>query len=218
MTFPAAPHRGDEGVATPPPPAGARVEGLLVWAAITAALALRSWPEWVVPLLPSLWINLPLISLVARHEPLAAWGVCRPEMGATAGHLALFLALIMPLSLAALARVGAIEVTWDLAPTRLATTLARQLLWVALPEELFFRGYLWRRLADPRRGRAAAIVANGLLFAATHALIHPSGWAVATVLPGCYFAWLRCRTHNVAAPILTHALANTLLFAACGGW
>jgi len=170
----------------------------------------------VVALLPSLWINLPLISLVVRHEPLATWGIQRPEAAATAGHLLLFLAVIMPMSLAVLGYVGAIEFGWDTAPTHWATTLVHQLLWVALPEELFFRGYLWCRLADPRRGRLAAIIANGVLFAATHALIHPGGWAIATVLPGCYFAWLRCRTNNLAPPILTHALANTLLFAATG--
>jgi len=195
---------------------GARVEGLTVWAGITLLLAVRVWPGWVVALLPSLWINLPLISLVVRHEPLAAWGIRRPEAATTAGHLLLFLAVIMPMSLAVLGYVGAIEFGWDTTPPHLATTLAHQLLWVALPEELFFRGYLWRRLADPRRGRLAAITANGALFAATHALIHPGGWAVATLLPGCYFAWLRCRTNNLTAPILTHALANTLLFAATG--
>jgi len=198
------------------PNRGARIEGLVVWAGITLLLGVRAWPAWVVPLLPSLWINLPLISLLIHHEPLAAWGIGRPGSMETAGHLLLFLALIMPMSLAALSGIGAIEPAWDLAPPHLAATLAHQLLWVALPEELFFRGYLWRRLADPHRGRLASITANGALFAATHALIHPGAWAIATLLPGCYFAWLRCRTKNLTAPILTHALANTLLFAATG--
>lgn len=197
-------------------PRGARIEGLAVWAGITLLLAVPAWPGWVVALLPSLWINLPLISLLVRHEPLAAWGIDRPDTATTAGHLLLFFAVVMPVSLATLAGIGAITPAWDLSPTRLAVTFAHQLLWVALPEELFFRGYLWRRLADSRRGRLAAIVANGALFAATHALIHPGAWAIATFLPGCYFAWLRCRTKNLAPPVLTHALANTLLFAATG--
>ncbi len=198
------------------PTRGDRIEGLLLWVAITAALAYRGWPAALVPLLPSLWINLPLLSLVLRREPLAAWGLTRPQPRTTAGHLLLFLVLIMPASLALLGAIGAIHPTWELRPAQGITSLAHQLLWVALPEELFFRGYLWRRLADPQGGRLRAITANGALFAATHALIHPGPWAVATLLPGCYFAWLRCRTDNLTAPILTHALANTLLFAATG--
>ena len=216
MSRPSTPHPANAAAAAAPSNRGSRIEGLAVWAAITLILAVPVWPTWVVALLPSLWINLPLISLLIRREPLVAWGIDRPDARATAGHLLLFLALIMPMSLALLTGVGAIEPAWDLSPTRLTATLAHQLLWVALPEELFFRGYLWRRLADPRRGRAAAIVANGVLFAATHALIHPGAWALATLLPGCYFAWLRCRTRNLTAPILAHALANTLLFAATG--
>jgi len=195
---------------------GGQVEGVAVWAGITALLALRVWPAWVAALLPSLWINLPLISLVVRREPLTAWGIRRPDGMETAGHLLLFLALIMPASLATLSGVGAIHIVWDGTSSHLAAALVHQLLWVALPEELFFRGYLWRRLADPRRGRLVTIAANGCLFAATHALIHPGAWAIATFLPGCYFAWLRCRTNNLTTPILTHALANTLLFAATG--
>jgi len=211
-----APPAAAAAVASSPASRNARIEGLAVWAGITLLLAVRIWPGWVVALLPSLWINLPLISLLVRREPLAAWGIERPGGMETVGHLLLFLALIMPLSLAVLSGVGAIEPTWDLSPTHLAATLAHQLLWVALPEELFFRGYLWRRLADPHRGRLVAITASGALFAATHALIHPGAWALATFLPGCYFAWLRCRTNNLTAPILTHALANPLLFAATG--
>lgn len=216
MSRPPAAHPGNIAMVAAPPRRHARIEGLAVWAAISAALAYRGWPAWVEPLLPSLWINLPLISLLARREPLATWGIDRPDAAATAGHLLLFLVVIMPASLATLAGSGAIHLAWEVAPTRLATTLAHQLLWVALPEELFFRGYLWCRLADPRQRGLATIVANGALFAATHVVIHPDAWAAATLLPGCYFAWLRCRTHNLTAPVFIHALANTVLFAATG--
>ncbi len=113
---------------TAPAPRGARIEGLSVWAGITLLLAVPVWPGWVVALLPSLWINLPLISLLVRHEPLTAWGIDRPDTATTAGHLLLFFAVVMPVCLAALAGVGAIELAWDLAPTRLAATLAHQLL------------------------------------------------------------------------------------------
>ncbi|RMF87002.1 MAG: CPBP family intramembrane metalloprotease, partial [Nitrospirae bacterium] len=197
---------GRQTARTPGSGAGTRLEGLLLWAAITALLAWAPWPPRLRPYLPSLWIDLPLISLLLRREPLTAWGVRRPDARQTAAHLTAFALLLLPASLALLAALGAIQPRWDLHPGRLAATLGRQLLWVALPEELFFRGYLWARLRPQRpEDRLAAIAANGALFALTHLAIHPGPWAAATWLPGCYFAWLRCRTRNLLPPLLVHA-------------
>jgi len=196
-----------------------KIEALLLWGTITLALRYGGWPTWVTPLLPSLWINLPLISLVSRREPLSDWGLVCPEPARAARHVAAFLLVVAPGSLLVLHLVGAIDFVWQLDAAAISRSLLHQLLWVAVPEEVFFRGYLWRRLqqeTDPAPTRARLILANATLFAATHYLIHPGGWALATWLPGLYLAWLRCRTGSVAVPIVCHALANTLLFAAMG--
>jgi membrane protease YdiL (CAAX protease family) len=195
------------------------IEGLLLWAGITACLAYRGWPVWAMPLLPSLWINLPLVSLLARREPLADWGLVIPDLAGTGRQVAAFVLLLGPASLVVLHLIGAIDLTWPGDPEAIAASLGRQLLWVALPEEIFFRGYLWRRLgsgADAPAGRLRRITINATLFAVTHYWIHPGMWAVATWIPGLYFTWLRCRTRSVVAPILCHAIANTMLFAATG--
>ena len=196
-----------------------KAEGLLLWAGITAALAYRGWPVWVAPLLPSLWVNLPLISLLVRREPLGAWGLVMPDLAGTVRHVAVFVLLLGPASLVFLHLIGAIQFRWSGDPGALIASLGRQLLWVALPEEIFFRGYLWRRLeptADAPGSRLGRMVVNATLFAATHYGIHPGAWAVATWVPGLYFTWLRCRTGSLAAPILCHAIANTMLFSATG--
>ncbi|MGD2063851.1 MAG: CPBP family intramembrane metalloprotease, partial [Nitrospirota bacterium] len=179
-----------------------KLEGVLLWAGITAALAYRGWPSWLVPLLPSLWINLPLVSLLARREPLGDWGLSVPDLASTLRHVAVFIVLLGPASLAFLSLIGAVDLTWRLDPSAIAVSLFRQLLWVALPEEIFFRGYLWRRLQpDAMRpsGRLRRIAINATLFAATHYCIHPGAWALATWLPGFYFTWLRCRTRSLVA-------------------
>jgi len=196
-----------------------KIEALLLWGIITLALRYEGWSSWVPPLLPSLWINLPLISLMLRREPLRDWGLVCPEPARAARHVAVFVLVIAPGSLLVLRDIGAIDFVWQLDAAAISRSLLHQLLWVAVPEEVFFRGYLWRRLqqeTDPAPTGARLILANATLFAATHYLIHPGGWALATWLPGLYLAWLRCRTGTIAVPILCHGLANTLLFAATG--
>jgi membrane protease YdiL (CAAX protease family) len=104
-------------------------------------------------------------------------------------------------------------------PDRLLLLVAIQLLVVALPEELFYRGWMqtsWARVA-PRRGvtvlgarLGAGFLATQLLFAAGHLVVlHP--WRVATFFPGLLFGWLRERTGGIVAPVLVHALSNLFL-------
>jgi membrane protease YdiL (CAAX protease family) len=97
--------------------------------------------------------------------------------------------------------------------------LALQLLVVALPEELFYRGWLqsaWARLA-PARGvtvlgarLGTGFLATQLLFALGH-LTTLQPWRLATFFPGLLFGWLAARTGSVVAPVLVHALSNFLL-------
>jgi membrane protease YdiL (CAAX protease family) len=104
-------------------------------------------------------------------------------------------------------------------PESLALAVALQLLVVALPEEVFYRGWLqtaWARLA-PERGvtvlgarLGAGFLATQALFAAGH-LVTGQPWRLATFFPGLLFGWLRARTGSVVAPIVAHALSNLLL-------
>jgi membrane protease YdiL (CAAX protease family) len=104
-------------------------------------------------------------------------------------------------------------------PDGLPLLAAVQLLVVALPEELFYRGWLQtslRRLA-PERGVTVlgARLGHGFLltqalFAAGH-LVSLQPWRVGTFLPGLLFGWLRERTGGLAAPVVAHALSNLLV-------
>ena len=94
-----------------------------------------------------------------------------------------------------------------------------QLLVVALPEELFYRGWMqtsWARGAPGRGVRVlgaqlgAGFVWTQLLFAAGH-LVDPAPWRLATFFPGLWFGWLRARTGSVAAGVVAHALSNLFL-------
>lgn len=104
-------------------------------------------------------------------------------------------------------------------PDRLALLAVVQLLVVALPEEMFYRGFMqtaWAR-ASPGRGvtvlgarLGAGFLWTQLLFAAGH-LVVLQPWRLGTFFPALLFGWLRERTGSVAAPVVLHALSNLFL-------
>lgn len=92
-----------------------------------------------------------------------------------------------------------------------------QLLYVAVAEELFFRGYLQANImrllaARPWRSRTVpqsiAIVTSAGCFALAHVFVQGDVVALVTFLPGLLFAWLFIRTRSLLGPILLHGLAN----------
>ena len=99
------------------------------------------------------------------------------------------------------------------------TFAAVQFLVVALPEEVFFRGYIQGRLDErfpPRWRILGAVLGPGWLLAAAlfalgHLAIEPSPFRLLVFFPGLLFGWLRARHGTVAAPIVAHALSNLLI-------
>jgi len=99
------------------------------------------------------------------------------------------------------------------------TFLAMQLLLVALPEEIFYRGYLQTRLQGRLGVRyrvlggdvGPALWLTSALFAIGHLVAIPAPGRLAVFFPSLLFGWLRDRTGSVTWPILLHALSNLLL-------
>lgn len=94
--------------------------------------------------------------------------------------------------------------------------LFSQLLVVALPEEIFFRGYVLGRLRTsfPARRRILGVpfgwahVFSAALFALIHLVLVPAPQRLLVFFPGLLFAWLAERSRGVFAPAAHHALAN----------
>ncbi len=85
-----------------------------------------------------------------------------------------------------------------------------QLLVVALPEEFFFRGYLFGRL-DEAMGKWAALFLSALLFSLGHYFVTFNPGALAVFFPGLLFGLLRIATGSVLAGTLFHATCNLLI-------
>ncbi len=90
------------------------------------------------------------------------------------------------------------------------------LLLVALPEELFYRGYVQTTLEQVWPGGpvilgarlGTAIVVTSVLFALGHYLVDFNVQRLAVFFPSLLFGWLRAKTGNLVAPILVHAASN----------
>lgn len=92
-----------------------------------------------------------------------------------------------------------------------------QFMYVALSEELFFRGYLQSnilRLTTPSMSRRprlhqwTAVAVSAACFAAAHIIIQGHILSVLIFFPGLVLGWLFIRTRSLLAPILFHGLAN----------
>ncbi len=94
-----------------------------------------------------------------------------------------------------------------------------QVLVVALPEELFYRGWMQTRWARGAPGVGVTVLGarlgrgflwTQLLFAAGH-LISLQPWRLGTFFPGLRFGWLRARTGSVTVAVGAHALSNLFI-------
>jgi membrane protease YdiL (CAAX protease family) len=95
----------------------------------------------------------------------------------------------------------------------LGETLFRQGLLVALPEEVFFRGYLYDAFEE--KGWEP-VLPSSVLFAAGHLAIHASWYRAFTLFPGLLLGGGRKITGNIYVPVLLHLLFNLLPWFAGG--
>jgi membrane protease YdiL (CAAX protease family) len=103
----------------------------------------------------------------------------------------------------------------------IVTMFCVQLLMVALPEELFYRGYLQTRLSQRFRRPVMlfggdvgpAVMVTSAIFALGHLIAIPAPGRLAVFFPSILFGWLRSRTGTIWPSVVLHALSNVILAA-----
>jgi uncharacterized protein len=101
---------------------------------------------------------------------------------------------------------------WDI-----MNELFEQLFAIALPEEVFYRGFLQSTLgfgfARTRRFQRfaphAAILVSSAIFALGHLATAPQPARLAVFFPALVFGWLRCKTGGIGSAVWFHAFCNT---------
>lgn len=90
------------------------------------------------------------------------------------------------------------------------------LFFVAIPEEIFYRGYMQTRLDEvwpPRWNILGATLGWGwlvtcLVFALGHSLVQFQWWHIFIMFPSLVFGWMRARTGGIIAGAFFHAWSN----------
>ena len=101
-------------------------------------------------------------------------------------------------------------------PSDLFRLVGYHLFFVAIPEEVFYRGYLQTRF-DEHFGTpwkvlgvnvGWGLVLTCVLFAFGHSLIAPQWWHAFIFFPSLVFGWMRAKTGGPMAGALFHAWSN----------
>ena len=184
------------------------VKPLLVFVAVIAAVRLSLSLPSVPFLSPSLlaaalFLYSPLPRYWRRGFP--AWARPADPAGsvaffallAGAGAAVFFLFVRLPLPPAVSPYRGTVPLT--------AAMAAHHLLLVALPEEVFFRGYLYDAFEEAGR---EPVLPVALLFAIGHFMISPVPFRLLTFFPALLLGWGRKRSGNVYVPTAAHFLYN----------
>jgi len=103
----------------------------------------------------------------------------------------------------------------------LACWILYQFLYVAVAEEVFFRGYVQGNvlrllsvtgLSHFGLQQWISITLSAAFFAAAHIIVGGQIISILTFVPGLILGWLFVRTGSLLAPILFHGLANICYF------
>ncbi len=190
--------------------------------ALTAHLLPSSIQEYAYSVLLAAMVYLPVFFIDRRKEPLAEWGLHTRRLPKDIGWgLLAALVIFPPFVLGAhgwFSIVFGKSFAFAWTSENFAALLATQLFVVALPEEIFYRGWMqpvfdrrfkpWFKLLGAPIGWG--LVLTSLLFAVGHLALTPHPFRLAVFFPSLVFGWLRIRTGGVAAPIVFHGLANVL--------
>jgi len=201
------------------------VETVLVTVGVVAFVGLLSTNRTH----PLQWFVVPAMLIIAAMVP--AWIANRdfPRFGLDPKHIGLALGTVgrmcicvLPMVFLGLWAIRSLDLPIPLQPTiagrrNALTWLVYQFVYVAVAEEVFFRGYVQAnalrllgglsRLSWTARQRIAILI-SAACFAAAHVVVQGHILSALTFLPGLLLAWLFVRTQSLLAPILFHGLAN----------
>ncbi len=195
---------------------------------ITAILAIRllaassiSNAAWLVS--PGILVIAALIPTMIRRAEFPKIGLNTRQIGPTLLVICRTCVVVFPALFAGLWLLKSFGLGLPLQPVQpkeqgLVSWLFYQFMYVAVAEEVFFRGYVQSNIlrltntgkdGQHRLWKWLSIVLSAACFAIAHIIVWGQIISVLTFLPSLICSWLFIRTRSLLAPILFHGLANT---------
>lgn len=173
--------------------------------------------EYLHTLVGAVFVAVPMVLLLPRRESFDSYGLPpQPVLREVLFALTVAAVSFPPFWVAFRIWWGwERELQLVIPPGFLNSTLAN-LVVVALPEELFYRGYLMGRLDLLLRGRARllgaqvgwSVVIAAALFALAHYVVTFDPQRLAVFFPALAFGWMRLVRGSIAGAVVFHALCN----------
>ena len=201
------------------------VETVMVTIAALATVRMLNVPEasnlrWFM--IPSLLVAAALVPAWIGRREFPRLGLESERIGQVLGIVCRAFVCALPVVFLALWLMKSLSLAIPLRPIigrqqDWLTWLLYQFLYVAVAEEVFFRGYVQANVMEilsrsrrrsTRANHGIAILISAACFALAHAVVQGRITSLATFLPGVLLAWLFIRTRSLLAPILFHGLAN----------
>lgn len=185
------------------------IQAILLFTGVVLALRLATHYSFRFPLLQPDFLGAALFLYVPflhyRKGRVASWTRLADVKRSVVLLLALGTVGAIAFLLVSLSPFSPFPASHGSGSPSLGAFVMRQAFLVALPEEVFFRGYLYDALEE--KGWEP-IIASSLLFAAGHLVIHASLFRALTFFPALLFGWGRKRSGNIHVPVLLHLLFN----------
>jgi len=199
---------------------------LVASTALFAVRAVLTGPiaSWAWIFIPVILVTAALVPSAIRHERFC---LLPPVPGQ------IFRDMLLALAAAAVALPVTVVLLWVVpersefvaigaaaaVPGQWPAWLVYQFLYVAVAEELFFRGYLQTNVAQMVRLKwpgshrwhmYLTVVLSAGCFAMAHLFVQQRFISLLTFFPGLVLGWLFWRTGSLVAPIFFHGLANVM--------
>jgi membrane protease YdiL (CAAX protease family) len=170
---------------------------------------------------PCVLIAAGLVPTSLRKKRFSEIGLCLEQPWMVLRVLLATCIIVFPLCGVGIFLLRRFDIGLPLSPIisegRWISWLAYQFMYIAVAEEIFFRGYFQSNIVSLltmsiQKKRAfleiIGIMISATVFAISHCLILGSIMPIITFFPGLIFGWLLVRTKSLLAPVLFHGLAN----------
>lgn len=181
------------------------------------SLASDFFHQYLHTLVGAMFVAIPMALLLLRHESFDDYGLPpQPILREVLFALVVAALIFPPFLLAFLVWWGFDRDFTFVLPAGFWNAALANLVIVALPEEVFYRGYLMGRLDLLLKGRVTIlgapvgwpVVLAAAMFSVGHYVVTFDPQRLAVFFPALVFGWIRARRGSITAAIVFHALCN----------